>query len=406
MAYISRSRSRSVSTAPFTRATALSLTWRGDAIGAVVLDADALAKAVGAWEATWAEAAENATKSTVQTGSWYFIFPRLVPLRTENRELRTEFRIRKKRGERISPPFVSQLFLLEYGGDVVGVVGFVRLAKVALAAELRRRRRIRVADVVDVRVVRAVDEEEGGIVLAAAVVRDRAGCGGSVHRHHVLVVAGGAEHVGLPAGGNAVGLRPRSRRQSRVPVVIDELRVRCSSCHDHFGAVEGEAAAGADVGKLTHRVIVGVVAGRCAVITEQGRNVAAAVRGIRQKADPLFIRPVDHHVRGCVLTVVAAQAEQNAADFLGPAGDGRRQNFRVFPVVAKFDCCAVQWAGVLAPQCIAASISSAGVAGTERTAVRGVTSSATAAVVIVRTQDVDRGRPVLRHHKPCECEYH
>ena len=53
------------------------------------------------------------------------------------------------------------------------------------------------AYVVDVGVVGAVDEEQGGIVLAAAVARDRAGCGGGVHGHYVLVVAGRAQHVGL-----------------------------------------------------------------------------------------------------------------------------------------------------------------------------------------------------------------
>jgi hypothetical protein len=57
----------------------------------------AFATAVGAWEATCADAAEkeSATRSTVEIVSWYFIFPRLVLLRTGNRELRT---VLKKKG--------------------------------------------------------------------------------------------------------------------------------------------------------------------------------------------------------------------------------------------------------------------------------------------------------------------
>src|SRR5271157_5525036 len=64
--------------------------------GAVVF-----ATAVGAWEATWAEATEGATEndsatsSSAEMGSWYFIFPRLPILsKTES----------EKKGERSSLP--------------------------------------------------------------------------------------------------------------------------------------------------------------------------------------------------------------------------------------------------------------------------------------------------------------
>src|SRR5579864_2004431 len=134
------------------------------------------ATAVGACDATWADAAESAIASPAQRRSWYFIFPRC-------------FASKKKGRVFLSPLSVNQ-GLLEYRGHVVGVIGFVRLAKVALAAELRRGRRIRVGNVVDVRIVGAVDEEEGGIVLAAAVSRDRTLSSRSVDGHHVLVVAG------------------------------------------------------------------------------------------------------------------------------------------------------------------------------------------------------------------------
>src|SRR5208282_3956077 len=93
MANISRSRSRSVSTAPFTRATGLSLTCRADPCAAVGDDGCggvvfATATPVGAWEATWAQATETETKAQAKTASaigslvqiryWCFIIPHLL----------------------------------------------------------------------------------------------------------------------------------------------------------------------------------------------------------------------------------------------------------------------------------------------------------------------------------------
>src|SRR5271165_539853 len=335
MAYISRSRSRSVSTTPFTRATGLSVTWRGAPCGAVVF-----ATAVGACEATWAEAADSATRSRAPMGSWRFMIPRSILAR----------RFRKKRGEYSSPLFVSRQFLLEYGRDVLGVVGFVRFAKVALTAELRRRRRIRVGDVVDVRVVGTVHEEEGGVVLAAAVTRDRALGRGCVYGHHVLVVAGRAKHIRLAGAVDAVGIRPGSRRQRGPTVVGYELRVIGARGHrEHtVGKHQAVGGAGADGGILAHRVIVGVVAGRCAVVSEQGRNRLGAVGRIRQKADLLFVRLVGHHVFLGDVAVMAAQAEQDAADFLATRGNRTGQDFHVASAVTELDGGAVQRAGVLA----------------------------------------------------------
>src|ERR1035441_6916838 len=99
MEYISRSRSRSVSTAPFTRATGLSLTRTADGGTAEVWGVFAFATAVGAWEATWADAAVSATRSTAQIESWYFIRPRLPILSKTESE--------KKKGEKFSPPFYT-----------------------------------------------------------------------------------------------------------------------------------------------------------------------------------------------------------------------------------------------------------------------------------------------------------
>src|SRR5579863_4402386 len=73
MANISRSRSRSVSTAPLTRATGLSLTCNGDTGEAV---ADGIPTMVGVWEATWAAAA--AATSRIQIESSYLINSSLV----------------------------------------------------------------------------------------------------------------------------------------------------------------------------------------------------------------------------------------------------------------------------------------------------------------------------------------
>src|SRR5215471_18659949 len=104
--------------------------------------------------------------------------------------------------------------LLEYRGDIVGVVGFVRFGEVALTAELRRRCSLAGSQLaLQVRVVRAVDEEVGGIELAAAVSNDRARCTRGINRHHVLVVAGGANHIGLTRRVDTIRVRPFSRCQ-------------------------------------------------------------------------------------------------------------------------------------------------------------------------------------------------
>src|SRR5215469_8598881 len=85
---ISRSRSRSVNTAPFTRATGLSLTCIDDD---VVADADPVfVITLGACDATWAVAAVSVDASIPQIRSWYFINPR--------------FKSRKTGGEKLSPP--------------------------------------------------------------------------------------------------------------------------------------------------------------------------------------------------------------------------------------------------------------------------------------------------------------
>src|ERR1700761_4437103 len=120
MAYISRSRSLSVSTAPLTFATALPV-----GCTVVVWNAEDFAFVAGACEATCAstDVVRPASRSAIRKR--YFIVP--LSLRPQ------------KRGK--GPPFPRSCnrCLLEHGRNIVGVIGFVRLAKVALTAELSRR---------------------------------------------------------------------------------------------------------------------------------------------------------------------------------------------------------------------------------------------------------------------------
>src|ERR1019366_5687202 len=133
----------------------------------------------------------------------------------------------------------------------------------------------------------------------------------------------------------------------------------------------------------------GVIARGGAIIAEQGRNRLSSVSGIRQQANRLLVRFVGHHVGLGDLAVVAAQAEQNAANFLAPAGDAGGQKLRVFPSIAECNGLAIQWAGILAPQCITTGIGAATVTGTERAAMRSMAARAAAALVVVGTQDVN-----------------
>src|SRR5580692_2081098 len=94
MVYISRSRSRSVSTAPITRATGLSLTCSSEVWAEAVL-----VRSVGVCEASWADAAESASARNPQMGSWYFIIPRLLAS--------TLFPYSNKKGESRSSPLLA-----------------------------------------------------------------------------------------------------------------------------------------------------------------------------------------------------------------------------------------------------------------------------------------------------------
>ena len=144
-------------------------------------------------------------------------------------------------------------------------------------------------------------------------------------------------------------------------------------------------------GELSHWMVVVVVAGCGSIVAKQRRDRCRAVGRVRQKTNFLFIRLVRHHVLGSQVAIVAAEAEKNAADFLRSAGDRGGQNFRIFAVVAERNRLAVQWAGILSPQCIAACIRAAAVSRTKGPAVRCVASCAAAAALLCapRTSTVD-----------------
>ncbi len=109
-------------------------------------------------------------------------------------------------------------------------------------------------------------------------------------------------------------------------------------------------------GKLAHRVIVGVVVGRGAIIAEQGGNRLSSIGGIRQQADSLFVGLIRHHVGSGDVAIMAAEAEQDSADFSAAAGDAGGQGLSIFAAVAESDGFAIEWAGVLSPQCVATGI--------------------------------------------------
>src|SRR6202035_4596725 len=152
-----------------------------------------------------------------------------------------------------------------------------------------------------------------------------------------------------------------SRRQSRPAIVGYELSILAASGYAESCSAPNQARLrGADVGIHAYRVIVGVIAGRGSVVSEQGWDRSIAVSGVGQQANRLLVRLAGHHVRIGDVAIMAAEAEQDAADFSGASRDAGGQNFGVLPAVAECDGLAIQWAGILAPQCIAACIGISG----------------------------------------------
>src|SRR5579864_1749096 len=268
MASISRIRSRSVSTAPLTRATGFPED-AGAGVGDVVTAAFAAfgATSVGACDAT--TCALQLTAETITATPIAFVHP------TWNLISSPPLELSKSRGEGFPlPRDESKLELRLHRGNAER---FVRLANVALAAELSGRdRHLRVA-VAGTRVIGRVDEE---IRRVRAVADDLSSRLLTPRRyvdiHRVLVVARGAGEVCIArigiAFGNGYAPTPRAAGDRRIAVVRRETDVRCRVRGDVGDAVrrvdcDGQRAGGSVIcpqagcaqrGLRSHRVVVAV----------------------------------------------------------------------------------------------------------------------------------------------------
>jgi hypothetical protein len=127
MENISRSRSRSVSTAPFTRATGLSVTTSGE-LCAEGVGADAAdATAVGAWDETWAETVITAPSKIAEIKTFRFIAilvssePGIIPSSKPNGSILNipilivkQSSFPKKKGEKLSLPHLHSMSTAVY----------------------------------------------------------------------------------------------------------------------------------------------------------------------------------------------------------------------------------------------------------------------------------------------------
>ena len=102
---------------------------------------------------------------------------------------------------------------------------------------------------------------------------------------------------------------------------------------------------------------------------------------------------------------MAAQAEQDAADFRATGGNAVGQNFDVLSVVAEGDGLAIERARVLSPESITTGIGNAAVTGAERSAMRSMAARAAAALIVVCAEYVDRRGPILCHHQSRDGQY-
>src|SRR5271166_663224 len=184
MAWISRARSRSVSTAPLTLATGFPAEGTC-ALAVLVFDCvfAGVGTSVGACEETICAPQPNTETSTAPPiMSWYFIPVSSYALKELGRETS------------LSPCLNQDELQLELRCNVIDAEGLILLAGVALATELgRRSSQFRVA-VAGAWVVGSVDEEVGRIGSANNLATGLLASRSRVHIHHVLVMAGGAGH--------------------------------------------------------------------------------------------------------------------------------------------------------------------------------------------------------------------
>src|SRR5579859_3950860 len=312
--YSSRTRSRSVSTAPLTRATGFA-TICGAALGCGVA-------AVGACELTsCAETGLMAASSRIEIENWCFMIF-----------------LRKIRGGNFPPPGLTSNRL--GGRDVHYAVRLVRLAAVAIAAELRR----------------VVAAGLRNIVAANEEARREVAVGVGEHGHAVLVVAGRAGHCRHSRAEGcqfAIGANPE-----RSGIVLQELRRVGAGHRDRCGSAAGAIpvvfAAASNGCAAAHWVVVLIHVGRARAIgAEQGGSVAADYR-------QGFNGYAFHHSDFGQVAVMAAQAKEDDGVGVVRAGDGalRRQGNRIgrLAVAAEYSCLAVEGIEFLSPQSKFASL--------------------------------------------------
>src|SRR5579862_5462776 len=280
MVNISRNRSRSVNTVPFTFTTGLPLGCCNWTFGAAAAGAGVAASAPGCEATICAESGAIARSSTARVENGRFMVPPIKVLKKGRRNL--------------LPRSNNRL-----GGRHAHLtVHLVRLATVALTAELRR------GVAAGVGVVVAAQEELGVVVTLGSpkVPSDDVLA--------VLIVAAGAgdgriaAHDGQTDGKSVVDRCELQRRRAvHIDLAADNR------------AVPVVLAAAADNSLRTHRVIVLVVAGAGAIVPQESGSGAA-------EHGQSFHRPALHHGRFRQVAVMAAQAKQDDGGGIVGAGDG------------------------------------------------------------------------------------
>src|SRR5580704_935022 len=283
----------------------------------------------------------------------------------------------KKWGESSSLPLTSDR--LEGGRDGVAAIRLVAFATMALTAELRR---LVGAGGAAGRVVRRTDEEHRGVVAAGQTA---VGAVGNLdHVHYVLIVASGA-HYGrrVVVGGQA----------DEEAVVLNVLRGIRAVHGDHaigFGAIPVVLSTAADRGIQAHGVLIEVIAGAVAVISQQGGDIVEGAIGGRQGLIDLVL----HHGALRPVAIVAAQAGHQAKNVRRASHQAGRQRLGVSSAVGLTgdDGLAVEVTYVLSPQRIGAGEGIARLvsAVAPRAAMWSMAARAATAVIQVCTQDVGR----------------
>src|SRR5664279_1123089 len=100
-------------------------------------------------------------------------------------------------------------------------------------------------------------------------------------------------------------------------------------------------------------MVVCIIAASGSIAAEQRRNWLSTISSVRQQTNRLLIGLVRHHVLLRHVAVMAAEAEKNTANLFRTRRNAGGKYFHKRSVIAELECCAIQWAGVLSPQCVA-----------------------------------------------------